>query len=74
MAFGVRDKAAVTLEVGVVRSCVAAAGVNVIAIAQGSSEYNISFVIEATATKNAVEAVHQEFRLHERSLVHPEVN
>ena len=46
-------------------SALAAAGVNVIAIAQGSSEYNISFVIEAAATKNAVEAVHQEFKLHE---------
>jgi bifunctional aspartokinase / homoserine dehydrogenase 1 len=53
-------------------SSLAAAGVNVIAIAQGSSEYNISFVIEATATKNAVDAVHQEFRLHERSVVHTE--
>jgi aspartate kinase len=50
-------------------SALAAAGVNVIAIAQGSSEYNISFVIDATATKNAVEAVHQEFKLHERSTV-----
>jgi aspartate kinase len=53
-------------------SALAGAGVNVIAIAQGSSEYNISFVIEATATKNAVDAVHQEFKLHERSLVHTE--
>jgi aspartate kinase len=51
-------------------SALAGAGVNVIAIAQGSSEYNISFVIEAAATKNAVEAVHQEFKLHERSVVH----
>ncbi|MGH9906235.1 MAG: aspartate kinase [Pyrinomonadaceae bacterium] len=41
------------------------AGVNVIAIAQGSSEYNISFLVEADATQKAVAAVHQEFKLHE---------
>jgi bifunctional aspartokinase / homoserine dehydrogenase 1 len=45
------------------------AGVNVIAIAQGSSEYNISFVIEAGATRKAVAVIHQEFRLHESSFV-----
>jgi aspartokinase/homoserine dehydrogenase 1 len=50
-------------------SSLAAAGVNVIAIAQGSSEYNISFVIETSATQAAVEAVHQEFKLHESSFV-----
>ena len=38
-------------------------GINVIAIAQGSSEYNVSFVIEASAIARAVKAVHQEFNL-----------
>jgi len=38
-------------------------GINVIAIAQGSSEYNVSFVIEASAMGRAVKAVHQEFNL-----------
>jgi aspartate kinase len=38
-------------------------GVNVIAVAQGSSEYNVSFVVAAAAMKNAVTAVHHEFNL-----------
>jgi len=46
-------------------SALGRAGVNVIAIAQGSSEYNISFVIEASATRKAVAAVHQEYKLNE---------
>ena len=41
------------------------AGVNVIAIAQGSSEYNISLVVEAGAVQPAVAALHAEFCLHE---------
>ena len=40
-------------------------GVNIIAIAQGSSEYNISLVIDAGATQHAVTTLHQEFRLGE---------
>ena len=40
-------------------------GINIIAIAQGSSEYNISLVIEATATQHAMRTLHDEFRLHE---------
>src|SRR5579883_1570028 len=40
-------------------------GINIIAIAQGSSEYNISLVIEATATQHAMRTLHKEFRLHE---------
>ncbi len=40
-------------------------GVNIIAIAQGSSEYNISFVVEAQAMQRAVSALHREFRLHD---------
>jgi bifunctional aspartokinase / homoserine dehydrogenase 1 len=41
------------------------AGVNIIAIAQGSSEYNISCVVEESAMKLAVCTLHAEFRLHE---------
>ena len=40
-------------------------GVNIIAIAQGSSEYNISCVVEESAMQRAVRALHAEFRLHE---------
>jgi aspartokinase/homoserine dehydrogenase 1 len=42
-------------------------GVNVIAIAQGSSEYNISLVVEQGAMQRALVALHAEFRLHEAS-------
>src|SRR5260221_3122860 len=42
-------------------------GINIIAIAQGSSEYNVSFVVEATATREAVAAVHDQLNLHLRS-------
>ena len=38
--------------------------VNLIAIAQGSSESNISFVIEDQAVKKALIATHKEFGLH----------
>ena len=38
-------------------------GVNVIAIAQGSSEANISFVVEDGAMKQALLATHREFGL-----------
>lgn len=44
-------------------SALGRAGINVIAIAQGSSEYNISFVVEARAMEHAVQAVHHEFGL-----------
>jgi aspartokinase len=40
-------------------------GISIIAIAQGSSEYNISFVIEAAAMQRAVRALHAEFHLNE---------
>jgi aspartokinase/homoserine dehydrogenase 1 len=42
-------------------------GVNVIAIAQGSSEYNISLVVEQNSTQRALAALHAEFGLHEAS-------
>ncbi len=38
-------------------------GVNIIAIAQGSSENNISFLVEARQMKRAVAAIHDEFHL-----------
>jgi aspartokinase/homoserine dehydrogenase 1 len=38
--------------------------INLIAIAQGSSESNISFVIEDQAVKKALVATHKEFGLH----------
>ncbi|HEX8137000.1 MAG TPA: aspartate kinase [Pyrinomonadaceae bacterium] len=42
-------------------------GVNIIAIAQGSSEYNVSFVVERTLMREAVLAVHNEFGLQRRA-------
>ena len=40
--------------------------INVIAIAQGSSEYNISLVVDADDIQNAVRAIHSEFELGRR--------
>jgi aspartate kinase len=41
--------------------------VNVIAVAQGSSEYNVSFVVSAPAMQTAVQAIHREFNLQRSS-------
>lgn len=38
-------------------------GINIIAIAQGSSELSISFAVKASDVKEAVNAVHEEFNL-----------
>jgi aspartate kinase len=38
-------------------------GVNIIAIAQGSSEYNISFLVESSGMEKAVKALHRVFGL-----------
>jgi aspartate kinase len=38
-------------------------GINVIAIAQGSSELSISFAVKSSDVKEAVKAVHEEFKL-----------
>jgi bifunctional aspartokinase / homoserine dehydrogenase 1 len=38
-------------------------GISIIAIAQGSSEYNISFLVQAGAMEKAVKALHNEFGL-----------
>src|ERR1700675_2517434 len=37
--------------------------INIIAIAQGSSEYNISFLVESSGMERAVKALHQAFGL-----------
>ncbi len=42
-------------------------GISIIAIAQGSSEYNISMVVDASAMQRAVAILHQEFRLQDGS-------
>jgi aspartate kinase len=42
-------------------------GINIIAIAQGSSEYNVSFVVQAGSMRDAVQSLHSEFGLHERA-------
>jgi bifunctional aspartokinase / homoserine dehydrogenase 1 len=39
--------------------------VNIMAIAQGSSEYNISLVVQKDAMQRALTALHKEFRLNE---------
>jgi len=39
--------------------------VNIMAIAQGSSEYNISLVVQESAMQRALTALHTEFRLQE---------
>jgi bifunctional aspartokinase / homoserine dehydrogenase 1 len=41
---------------------------NIIAIAQGSSETNISFVVASRDMKKALLALHQEFALDTRNL------
>jgi aspartokinase/homoserine dehydrogenase 1 len=44
-------------------SAIAKAGINVIAIAQGSSELNISLVVEQADVRKAVQSVHDAFHL-----------
>src|SRR2546423_1356162 len=44
-------------------NCLGRDNVNIIAIAQGSSETNISFVVQDTAMKQALLATHREFAL-----------
>ena len=38
-------------------------GINIIAIAQGSSELSISFAVKSADVKEAVKAIHEEFQL-----------
>jgi aspartate kinase len=42
-------------------------GINIIAIAQGSSEYNVSLVIEARLMREVVQVLHNEFGLERRA-------
>lgn len=42
-------------------------GINIIAIAQGSSEYNVSLVVEARLMREVVQALHSEFDLQRRA-------
>ena len=42
-------------------------GINIIAIAQGSSEYNLSLVVEARLMREVVQALHSEFGLERRA-------
>lgn len=48
---------------GKVFSILGGHGINIIAIAQGSSEYNISFVVRETEVKDAVNMLHTELGL-----------
>jgi aspartate kinase len=50
---------------GRVFSALGRAGINIIAIAQGSSEYNVSLVVEKSAMQPAVAVLHDEFALSE---------
>jgi aspartate kinase len=51
---------------GRIFSCLGKNGVNVMMIAQGSSEHNISFVIKKEQAQAALRAVHDEFELNRR--------
>jgi aspartate kinase len=42
-------------------------GINIIAIAQGSSEYNVSLVVESGQMPEVVQALHSEFGLQKRA-------
>jgi aspartate kinase len=48
---------------GQVFGALGAAGINVIAIAQGSTEYNISLVVEEAQSDEAVRVIHRAFML-----------
>jgi aspartokinase len=42
-------------------------GINIIAIAQGSSEYNVSLVVDSGQMREVVQALHSEFGLQKRA-------
>lgn len=52
---------------GKVFSVLGRRGINIIAIAQGSSEYNVSFLVASGAMRDAVQSLHSEFGLHQRA-------
>jgi len=49
--------------VGRIFSCMGSINVNVIMISQGSTEYNVSFVLKRDSVRRAVESLHEEFSL-----------
>src|ERR1019366_10246792 len=53
---------------GRVFSTLGKTGINIIAIAQGSSEYNISFLVESAGMEKAVQALHQAFGLGKQEI------
>ena len=63
-AIGERMRGALGLA-GRLFSALGANGVNVSAIAQGSSEYNVSLVVHKATMQRAVTALHEEFMLHQ---------
>jgi len=54
---------------GRVFSALGKESVNIIAVAQGSSEYNVSFVVEASLMQTAVKAIHREFDLQRSNAI-----
>jgi aspartate kinase len=52
---------------GRVFSTLGKTGINIIAIAQGSSEYNISFLVDSAGMEKAVKALHEEFGLNQQA-------
>jgi aspartokinase/homoserine dehydrogenase 1 len=55
---------------GRVFRCLGEKDINIMAIAQGSSEYNVSFVVDSSSVKVAVRAIHDEFQLeHPAALI-----
>jgi bifunctional aspartokinase / homoserine dehydrogenase 1 len=54
---------------GSVFGTMGAEGINIITIAQGSSEYNISFLVEAAAMEKAVKALHKAFGLSQQDRI-----
>ncbi len=51
---------------GSVFSTMGKEGINIIAIAQGSSEYNISFLVDSSALEKAVKSLHAAYSLGKR--------
>jgi aspartokinase/homoserine dehydrogenase 1 len=46
-------------------AAIASAGVNIVAIAQGASELNISVAVQDSDTQSVLRALHREYRLHD---------
>lgn len=50
-------------------SCLGRNGINIIAVAQGSSERNISFVVQACNEKKALQVAHEAFFLSDKKVI-----